>query len=181
MRILFIYYSESGNTKLIAEEMADVLKNIHQVHVVSVEEFYDDVNDYDLLFVGAACHSATIARPIIKFLDELPSNPDFELAGFYTHSTFLKDGTEYIDKMFERWAGRCDIEFQNICSSKNIELKGIFHCQGSATPAIEEFIHKNIITDEQKWLEYREDMRTHPDDEDIASARDFALSIAFEE
>ena len=181
MKILFVYYSESGNTKLIAEEMAEVLSSMHQVQVSSVLDFSDDVEDYDLLFVGAACHSATIAKPALDFLDGLPSNPDFNLAGFYTHSTLLQDGTEYNDTMFDRWAGRCDIEFNKICDRKNIELKGIFHCQGKATPDIEAFIHTKVIPEEEKWVPYRDDLRTHPDEEDLASARDFALAIANED
>ena len=161
--------------------MADVLSGMHQVQVSSVQDFDEDVDEFDLLFVGAACHSATIAKPTLDFLEGLPSNPDFNVAGFYTHSTLLKDGSEYNEVMFDRWAGRCDIEFQNICKKKNIELKGIFHCQGKATPEIENFINTRIMPDDEKWIPYRDDLRTHPDEDDLASARDFALSIANED
>jgi hypothetical protein len=79
--------------------------------------------------------------------------------------------------LFEQWAGRCTPSFENPCKNKNIEYLGTFHCQGKASAPIENFIHQQIITDEDEWNQYLPDLRTHPTETDLSNARKFAEEI----
>ena len=48
---------------------------------------------------------------------------------------------------------------------------------GKASPDIEAFIKREIITDEVEWEKYLPELRSHPDITDIKNAKDFALEI----
>ncbi|MHA1610947.1 MAG: hypothetical protein ACTSVZ_00180 [Promethearchaeota archaeon] len=79
--------------------------------------------------------------------------------------------------MYEKWAGSCSIAFDKIVSEKKIEYLGYFHCQGSASPGIENFIHQQIVTDEKDWPAFLQDMRTRPNQSDLHKGKIFAKEI----
>ncbi len=137
----------------------------------------ESLNEYDLIFVGAPCHDSDLAPPVKGFLDSLPDSPEFKLAGFFTHSTFMPDDTERNRELYDQWAGKCIPTFENVCKNKKIEFLGYFHCRGKPNPRIEGFIRQVVITDEDEWNEYLPELRKHPDSNDIENAKKFALEI----
>ncbi|MGY5875403.1 MAG: flavodoxin family protein [Candidatus Thorarchaeota archaeon] len=170
-----IYFSQTGNTKQIAEAMCETLSVKIEADIETVRSVnMDGLDEFDLLFVGSPCHDSDLAPPMKGFLEKLPESPRFKLVGFFTHATYMPDQA---GDLYEQWAGRCHLTFENICRDKNIELLGYFHCQGKASPPIENFIHQEIITDEDEWNEYLPDLRTHPDTKDIESAKKFVLGL----
>ena len=178
MKTLVAYFTQTGNTKLIAEAIHEVLStqgeaNIHPVRRVDIES----LNEYDLIFVGAPCHDSDLAPPVKGFLEKLPDSPKFKLIGFFTHSTNVPDGTERNQELYDKWAGLCIPTFENACKDKNVELLGSFHCQGRASEPIEGFIRQQIITDDDEWAVYLPELRKHPDVNDIENAKKFALEI----
>ena len=178
MKTLVAYFTQTGNTKLIAEAIHEVLSTQGEVVLSSVRKVdLDSLNDYDLLVVGAPCHDSDLAPPIKGFLEKLPDSPHFKLAGFFTHATYTSDKDGRGGELYNRWAGRCHPTFENTCSSKNIEFLGCFNCQGKASPPIENFIRQEIITDEDEWNEYLPDLRKHPDVNDIENAKKFAQEL----
>jgi hypothetical protein len=48
------------------------------------------------------------------------------------------------------------------------------------SPPIETFIHNTIITDDDEWETYIEDVRKHPNEKDLEKAKAFALQILAE-
>ncbi len=63
MKILILYYSESGNTKKIAESMFNALKDVHQIELFSIKKAkIENLQNYDLIFLGAPCHHSTLAK-----------------------------------------------------------------------------------------------------------------------
>ncbi len=60
---------------------------------------------------------------------------------------------------------------------EGIDFLGYFCCQGAPSPPIEQFIHNTIVTDEDEWEDYIEEVRKHPDNEGLRKARQFALGI----
>jgi len=177
MRALIAYFSQTGNTRLIAETIHSALSSKIQADIRTVRSVSSDALDtYDLLFVGAPCHDSDIVPAVKGFLDGLPVSPSFKLAGFFTHATNMPD-TERNKALYAQWAGRCVPSFESPCKSKNIEYLGTFHCQGKASEPIENFIHQQIITDEEEWNEYLPDLRTHPTETDIENAKRFAEII----
>lgn len=175
MEILITYYTQSGNTKFIAEKIHETVSKQYTASIKPLKEVdVETLKEIDLIFIGAPCHDASLAKPAIKFLESLPENLPAKIAGFYTHATYLKDGTERHDKLFDRWAGKCSPLFEKIAKDKNLQFLGDFHCQAKATPPLEDFIHKEIIPNEDEWNTYVEDLRTHPNEDDVKDAQHFA-------
>ena len=177
MRALVAYFSQTGCTKLIAESIHKTLSSKIATDIVTLGSVDSgSLDEYDVLFVGSPCHHSDIVPVVKGFIERLPDSPPFKLAGFFTHATYMPDNERKKD-LFEQWAGRCTPSFENPCRIKSIEYLGTFHCQGKASVPIEQFIHQQIITDEDEWNQYLPDLRTHPTETDLANARKFAEEI----
>jgi len=178
MKALVTYFSQTGNTKQIAEAIHETLSTHDEADIRTVRSIeFEKLDDYDLLFVGAPCIDSDLAPPVKGFLEKLPDSPRFKLVGFFTHSTYMPNRDERTRELYDQWAGRCHLSYENACNDKDIEFLGYFHCQGKASSPIENFIHQEIITDEDEWNEYLPDLRTHPNTVDIENAKKFALGI----
>ncbi|NHJ05211.1 MAG: hypothetical protein EAX90_10325 [Candidatus Heimdallarchaeota archaeon] len=175
MKVLTIYYSESGQTEKIAKIFHEEISKKHESDLKKLSETkMKTITDYDLVFIGSPCHSSDLARPIKKFLSKLPENPKFKMVGFFTHSCYTKEENE---KLYEEWVGKCIPSFTDITNKKNIEFLGYFNCMGAATPAIEKFIHRKIITDDDEWKTYLPKLKLKPDNQDLNNARNFVGKI----
>jgi len=71
-KILIIYYSRTGNTKKMAEEIAKgVKKEGISVEVKSTEDVKaGDLLNYDGIIIGSPTYYGTMASPIKKLLDD---------------------------------------------------------------------------------------------------------------
>ncbi|MHA1212307.1 MAG: flavodoxin family protein [Candidatus Heimdallarchaeota archaeon] len=177
MRILVTYYSETGQTEKIANIIYDAVKEGHDAQLMKLKKVdKKTLDDYDLIFAGTPCHGSDLAKPYQKFLKSLPSEPKFKLVGFLTHACLPPETSEKDKILFERWVGKCETTFNELTGEKNINFLGYFRCMGAASPGIERFIHKRIITDEDEWKEYLPDLRTRPNKEDLENARKFAIN-----
>ena len=178
MKILITFFSQTGNTEKIAEAIHEVTSKNHDSSLRKVKKVkIDDLTDFDLIFIGSACHDSDLAKPVLKFLKKIPKSPKYAIAGFYTHSTFLPEGDDRIKELSKRWSGKCSATFENFKEEKNITFKGYFRCQGIPSPPIEQFIHKTIIKDDDEWAGFIEEVKKHPDENDIENARKFAQDI----
>lgn len=179
MRVLVTYFSVSGNTELIAKGMFDALKGlVSEVKLYPIKTLNPgDVADYSLVFIGSACHGADLAKPVKEFLNGIPPSTPIKIAGFATHATNLSQGGKRNEELYERWAGRCEGSFIQACQEKGIEFLGYYHCQGKPSPEIAEFIHQEIVTEEEEWQEYIAEVNKHPDERDIQNAKVFAKGV----
>ena len=179
MRMLVTYFSETGNTKKVAEAIAGAAETA--AHEVVVSPLQDSnpalLQGFDLVFVGSTCHSSDIAAPVKEWLDRIPSEAAPNLAGFVTHSATMPEGAAWEKQMYERWAGKCLGTFEHLCASKGFEFLGFFHCQGAPSPEIETFIRTNIVPDEAQWNPYIDEVRQHPTAADLDAAKEFAKKV----
>ncbi len=178
MKSLIAYFTQTNNTKKIAEAIFEVLSAHDETNISTIRKVdIESLDEYDLLFVGTPCHDSDLAPPVKGFLENLPDSPKFKLAGFFTHSTFMPDDTERNRELYDQWAGLCTPTFENACKNKKIEFLGYFNCRGKANPGIEAFIRQVVITDDDEWNEYLPELRKHPDSNDIEDAKVFAQEI----
>ncbi len=178
MRILVAYYSETGNTKQVAQAMYEAASIDNEAEIKRIQDILvDELTKYDLLILGACCHDTDLARPFKRFLDTLPPNPHFKLAGFFTHATFTPEHTARRKELFAQWAGRCEPTFKRVSQEKGIDFLGSFHCMGAASDPIEKFIHQEIITSEEEWDEYYPELKRHPNSDDLDNAKKFVVKI----
>ena len=182
MRILVTYFSETGNTKKVAEAIAGAAEaEAYEVVVCSLQDVNpESLQGFDMVFVGSTCHSSDIAAPVKEWVDHIPTRATLRLAGFVTHSTMMPEGAAWKREMYERWAGKCLGTFEHLCASKGFGFLGFFHCQGAPSPEIETFIRSNIIPDEAQWNEYIDEARLHPTPADLEAACEFARRVVVE-
>jgi len=174
LKILIGYFSETGNTKRIAEAIGEEAKTAgHDVHIKATGEIIaSQLNEYAVVFLGSTCHSADIAAPLRSILESIPEGSTFKLAGFVTHSTTMPEDGALQKEMYERWAGKCPVTFETLSKERGIEFLGYFHCQGAPSPKIEDFIRNNV-PDVAQGDGYFEDVRKHPTLQDIEAAKAF--------
>ena len=179
MKILVTYYSETGNTAKIAGAIHEAVSSRgHKAHLKALGDVTaDDLRAYDLVFLGSACHDADLARPVKQILEQIPNSPAFKMAGFVTHASYTPEGGDREGQIHETWAARCVLSFGQACQEKGIEFLGYYGCMGAPSPPIEQFIHNTIVTDEEEWKRYLEEVRGHPDDDDLRRAAEFAAQV----
>jgi len=178
LKVLVAYYSETGNTEKIARAIYEEVSKEHEAHLKKIKEITaDTLNNYDLVFLGSACHSADLAPPVKRILDALPKSPRFKLAGFFTHSVQCPEDSARTRNLFNRWAGKCIVSFEKVSKEKQIDFKGYFNCQGVPSSPIQEFIKKEVIVSADEWEAYMEEVRKHPSIEDLQKAKGFAREV----
>jgi len=181
MKILITYFSQTGNTEKIAKAIHEVSSKNHESTLKGLKKVkIGELEDYDLVFIGSPCHDSDLAKPTLRFLKKIPNSPKYVIAGFFTHSTFLPEGEERIKMLSEKWSGKCVSTFEELKKKKNVNFKGYFRCQGIPSPPIEQFIHKTIIKDEEEWADFIEEVKKHPNENDIEDAKKFAQDILSE-
>ena len=178
-KILVAYFSQTGNTEKVARAMYDeIVSSGHEAHLKDIAGVTAvDLSEYDLVFLGSACHSASLATPVLEILGDIPPGSRLKTAGFATHSSPRPGGSEQDQKMYERWASGCLRSFEGASKETRLELLGYFGCQGAPSPPIEEFIHSEILPEEDAWQVFLSDVRNHPDAADLKEAKEFAQSV----
>ena len=179
MNILVTYFTQTGNTEKIAKVIyEEVLSQGNDAHLKHINEIStNEFDDYDLIFLGSACHDADLTLPVKSLLDDIAQLPSFRLAGFVTHAAQTPEGGTEQRMMYEKWVGRCIQSFERVCQEKTIIWCGYFSCQGVPSPAIEEFIHAEILTDDDEWELYIDRARNHPNEADLNKAMAFARRV----
>ena len=179
MKILVAFYSETGNTEKIARAIYEEVSKDHETYLKKIKKItVESLNDYDLVFLGSACHSTDLAAPVKRILETLPESPRFKLAGFFTHATLSpEDKFNRAREQFDRWASRCIVSFEKVSKEKQIDFKGYYHCKGVPSPPIEEFIKKEILVSADEWEEYIKEIKKHPSPEDLQNAKKFVQEV----
>jgi flavodoxin I len=133
MKILVAFFSETGNTEKVARAIhEEVLSKGYEAYLKRVEEITSDrLNDYDLIFLGSACHSRDLAQPVKQILEDISSSPRYKLAGFVTHATYTSEGDERKRELYLQWASKCIESFERTSKEKEIDFLGFFNCQGA--------------------------------------------------
>lgn len=169
MKILILYFSQTGNTGRIARAIRDELSSGHDVIMKSIEETpTPQAADFDLLFIGSPCHAGTLAGPVKAFLSELQYGPRFHAAGFITHASPAYNRADYEN---------CMAYFSSMFEKKKVRYHGCYECQGNLTPQLHEFLKKSRNIPDEEWERMVVDMKNHPDETDEAGARQFARDV----
>lgn len=116
MNIQIRYYSQTGNTKQVAEAIGEQLGITAQSTAVPISE------EVDVLFLGSAVYGADVDKNIKNFIAELSPQKVHHVACFST-ATLLKSSYPKVTKLLNK---------QGISFSKQE-----FHCRGSFR-----FMHK---------------------------------------
>ncbi|MFP4082975.1 MAG: flavodoxin [Candidatus Aminicenantes bacterium] len=157
-KTLVTYYSLTGNTKKIAEV---IYQNIAGKKTLQPVNEVQEIDQYDLLFIGFPVHSHSVPFKIEKFLKNLP--PGKKIAFFSTHGS-------HTGSHLSREA----LEHATVLATKE-KVIGTFSCRGKVSPEALEKLSRS--PQHRAWTEMAASAHTHPDKYDLEDAKAFAKWI----
>ena len=159
MNILVTYYSESGNTKKLAEAIYETIEEAGK-EIIPVQEV-KSVNDYDLLFCGFPVQANTVPGKMEMFLKNVPEGK--KIAIFATHGALR--GGQLAITAFEYAASL----------PRKSNILGTFGCRGKVKTEIIDALMKK--PEHKAWAEEAQSAVTHPDEADLEDCREFAIRM----
>jgi len=168
MKVLVLYFGQTGNTEKIASAIYEEASLANDAVMKKLDEVDPgSLNEYDQMFIGSPIHAGSIANEIKEFFSKLPGLSKIKLAGFITHAA-----PAYPQQTLEQMIQ----PFVEVCEDKEMEYKGCFNCQGYLADFMHEAVQKMQNVDDEEWKEKIKQMTGHPNDDDEADAKVFARS-----
>lgn len=158
-----IYSSVTGNTRTIAEAMAE---QADAADLFRVQEAPEDLSGYDIVALG---YWLRLGQPDPLMLKYLPKVSGCKVVFFQTHGT--APTSEHAITSFARAGYHL---------GPDCEILGTFGCRGKINPALLEK-RKNAGPDDPhggaKSMERWKLAASHPDAQDVADAKDLVLRM----
>ena len=158
-KTLVTYFSQTGNTKKIAEAIHDTLQG---GKVIKPVDEVQEVDEYGLIFVGFPVHSHGVPIRIERLLIRIPSGK--KIALFSTHGSITGSRLS-----------REAIEHAVVIASQ-AKVLGTFSCRGKVSAHALEVLSKS--PEHRAWSEMAVSAQTHPDEGDLEDARAFARWVS---
>ena len=169
MKVLIIYFSQTGNTKKIATAIQEEASINNAVQLKQLENISAaDLAEFDFIFIGSPLHGGNLAAPVKEFLSSITSGAGKKIAGFITHAA-----DAYPDQDMAKFSE----PIQDACKNSGMQYQGCFDCQGFLTEALHEMIKKSQKLTDAQWAERVAQMTGHPNAEDIQKAKTFAKTV----
>ena len=166
MKYFVTYWSQTGNTRKVAEAIFDSLP------VEKTIKPFDEANPidrFDLTFIGFPIMQFGPPPAVKKFINEYGAGK--RIALFITHAMPSVSADPQQKAMLEKELERC----RSACSKS--ELVGLFHCQGE----LSEKTAKELLASNIPMLMEFAGMRPltigHPNQEELEQARNFAGTV----
>lgn len=156
MKALVTYYSETGNTKKLAEAIYEGIQEATKdiIPLMDVET----VDEYDVVFCGFPVQAHTVPAKVSKFIKRLPKGT--KIALFATHGS-LRGGELAVTAFYEA-----------VTVASDLTVLGTFGCRGKVKSQIIEALMKKA--EHKAWAQEAQSAAGHPDAGDFEDARDFA-------
>ncbi|MCG6881622.1 MAG: flavodoxin family protein [Deltaproteobacteria bacterium] len=159
MKVLVAYYSDTGNTKKVAEAIYDAISESEKEISLATEA--SDLSDYDLIFCGFPVQSMGLPGKMESFVKTLPEGK--KVAFFATHGS-LRGGELAITAFYSA-----------LGLAKNLNVMGTFGCRGAVKPNIIEAFLKKV--EFRGWALEAQSAAGHPDEADLDDAKAFAEAM----
>ncbi len=161
MKVLVAYYSETGNTKKLAQAIYDSL--VVDKEIKPVEEV-KNTDGYSLVFYGFPVHAHSVPVKAMNFITRLPQGQ--KVAFFSTHGS--QRGGMLPKQAFEHAA--------SLAVKANI--LGHFGCRGQVKSELIDALIKGL--EHKAWAEEAQSASGHPDEHDLTDVKKFATQIISE-
>ncbi|MBN1614671.1 MAG: hypothetical protein JW950_09425 [Deltaproteobacteria bacterium] len=158
MKALVTYFSQTGNTEKVARAIHEALHV--RKDIVPIQDL-QDAGGYDIIFCGFPVHAHSVpgkAQAVFKLLPE-----GQRIALFSTHGSLR--GGQLPKQAFEHAVG---------LASKH-KILGTFGCRGKVDHRVIEALMKQ--PEHKAWAEEAMSAEGHPNEADLADAKDFARSM----
>jgi len=104
VRVFIVYDTKYGNTKLVAEKIAEGIREVKriEIEISDVEEVdFKKIESFDAILIGAPNHMGSPSRTIMKFIDEL-GKLKLKAKGVAVFDTYLGKDFEKAAKKMEK-------------------------------------------------------------------------------
>ncbi len=157
MKVLVAYFSQTGNTKKIAEAIFDEIQTEKEIKPLKEVE---NLEGYDFAFIGFPVHGFGPTKNAADFIKKHAT--DKKIALFVTHAMPPDmDMLQGLLKKCKKPANKADLE-------------GFFDCQGELAEKVAQMLMKSGNPQMEQFGKMREMTVGHPNAEEIENARSFA-------
>jgi flavodoxin len=156
MNILVAYYSETGNTRKIAEAIFSGIRHTQKI-LLPIDQA-DDPGKYDLIFCGFPVQHHSVPAKMTHFLQSIPQGK--KMALFATHGS-LRGGEKAITAFYAA-----------LSLTSGQTIMGTFGCRGQVKfELLDEWMEK---PQDRAWAMEAQSANGHPDTIDLEDAMSFA-------
>ena len=159
MKVLVSYYSDTGNTKKVAEAIFDAITESEKEICLATEA--SDLSDYNLIFCGFPVQSMGLPGKMETFVKGLPEG--MKVAFFATHGS-LRGGELAITAFYSA-----------LGLAKHLKVMGTFGCRGVVKQGIIDALLKKA--EHRGWALEAQSAEGHPDAADLEDAKAFAAAM----
>jgi flavodoxin len=161
MNILVAYFSETGNTRRVAETIFSAIRDTRK-KVLPIDQA-EGLDAYDLIFCGFPVHHHSVPAKMVHFLQQLPQGK--KLAIFATHGS-LRGGEKAVTAFYAA-----------ISLAKGQTILGTFGCRGQVKfQLLDEWMES---PQHQAWAIEALSANGHPDAADLEEASTFAETMLY--
>lgn len=163
MKILVTYFSQTGNTRKVAETIYNEIECEKEIYAMK------DVNSldgYDLIFAGFPVLRFEPASQAAEFLYKHAAGKN--IAIFVTHASPYESEIDNEQKIYESMLRKC-----RDCAI-NSNFAGFFHCRGKIT---ESYNDSEIGPVLQQYSKRGNDTSGHPDEGELEVAKIFTRDV----
>ncbi len=119
-KCLIIYYSQSGTTEKIAEQISSGLKSKYKVTSINIRDAKpENIGDFDLIGIGSPVYFFRPVYVILNFIKGLPQLGNIPFFVFLLYGTHYFNAYKYIEKIIKRKGG-------NIIGYNNFKGEDLF-------------------------------------------------------
>lgn len=166
MKYMVAYWSQTGNTKKVAEAIFAALPEEKTLKPLAEVE---NLDGFDVIFIGFPIMQFGPPPSVKKFL--AANTQKKTIALFVTHAMLSQSGDAQQQAMLVKELDKCAA----VCSGSN--LLGLFHCQGELSEnAANDLIASNIPI-LMEFAELRRFTLGHPNAGELAHAQNFARAV----
>ncbi len=162
MKTLVAYFSQTGNTRRVAEAIHGALTGDK---VLSPIEELEDLEGYDLVFMGFPIQAGRPAREALEFFTGKGAGK--KVALFVTHAA--PEGAERVGPWLEG--------IRDLLAEEGAELVGLFDCQGEASQQVVDFLLGSDDPQAQQYGREAAVAKGLPDGMRLEKAREYAREV----
>ena len=167
MKILVTYWSQTGNTRKVAEA---IFSSLGGEKTIKPFDEVENLGGFDLVFIGFPVMQFGPPAPARKFI--AAHAPGRKIALFITHAMLMQNDDQQKQVLLEKELEKC----KAVCSKS--ELVGLFHCQGELSEKIANELMASSIPMLMEFAGMRPLTIGHPDQGELEHAQTFARNIA---
>ena len=166
MNVLVTYWSQTGNTRKIAQTIFDAINCNKELKTF---EDVESLDGFDLAFIGFPIMQFGPAKSAMTFIKSHAEGQNIAL--FVTHAMPTESKDPRQQTMLENELEKC----RQICT--HAKLLGMYHCQGELSEPLAHELKDSEIPMLMEFAGMQPSTKGHPSREEVEMAKEFAKEM----